>query len=128
GQQRGRCRMLLATQRRGEPMRDRALRRMLGGDQERGTAMVLTLAVLILTAMMATTIVASSIFTVRHTTATRANVEAVAAAEAGAQLVAKGILEGTITCAGSYSSPVGASPEYSVVVDYVAKGAPANSW
>jgi len=90
--------------------------------------MVLTLAVLILTAMMTTTIVASSILTVKHTTATRANVEAVAAAEAGAQLVAKGLIGGTITCAGTYSSPAGSTPEYQVTVDYVARGAAANAW
>ena len=93
--------------------------------------MVLTLAVLIISAMMVTAIVASSIFAVRQTTATRANVQAVAAAEAGAQLVAKGLVEGTFSpaeCTGSYVGDPGNGPEYRVEVDYIPKGGAAGAW
>lgn len=105
------------------------MRRLVTAREDTGAGMVIVLAAIFLTAMMTTAILASTIFTVRHTTATRANVEAVAAAEAGAQLVVQGLrMNPSFPCAGTYNSPAGSEPEYDVEVFYVARGAAANSW
>lgn len=106
------------------------MRKWVKNPGDAGAGMVIVLAAIFLTAMLTTTILASSIFTIRHTTATRANVEAVAAAEAGVQLVAQGLRSGDpgFVCAGSYTSPSGSEPQYEAEVFYVARDAASNSW
>ncbi len=115
------------------PPRTRVLARLSGRD-DAGNAMVMVLAAMLLTSMMVTVIVATSVFTIRNTQATRANVQAVSAAEAGAQTVARGLMltpadraAAGFTCAGTYESPgygtAGATaPQYRVVVEHKKAG------
>lgn len=108
------------------------MRRLTEMPRDSGAGMVIVLAAIFLTAMMTTTILASTIFSVRHTTATRANVEAVAAAEAGAQLVAQGLMtDPSFPCSGTYPTPSG--PEfpgitYDAEVFYIPAGPGVSSW
>lgn len=88
---------------------------------ESGMAMIMTIAVIMLTAIISTTLLATTLFTTSNTTATRASVQAVAAAEAGVESVAQSLISGA-TCAGSYTSPVSGPVAYAVQVEYVPSG------
>jgi hypothetical protein len=79
---------------------------------------------IVLTSIMATSILAMTLFATGHTTATRASTQAFAAAEAGAQAVATSLLSGA-TCADAYASAVGVTPQYSVTVRHQKKGSVA---
>ncbi len=102
-------------------MRRLSRRGFAGADSERGSAMVLSMAVILLTGLMATVLLASTVFTTSHTTATRASVQSVAAAEAGIDAVARHLLSGG-ACALPFSNPPSSPVHYSVNVFYQPSG------
>lgn len=105
------------------------MRRIAQMPRDSGAGMVVVLAAIFLTAMLTTTILVSTTFSIRQTTASRANIEAVAAAEAGAQFIVQGLRNADsrpFDCRGEYSHlthPVlGSDVEYEAEVFYKTEG------
>src|SRR5690554_261477 len=66
-------------------------------DDERGSALVIANASVVLTGILMAVVLSSVVYSVGHTSASRAEAEARAAAEGGAQLLARYLMDKTVT-------------------------------
>ena len=106
-------------------LRGRTMSRIVSRPRgEDGMAMVLTIGLMMLTAIIAATLLTTTVFSTSNTSATRVDVESIAAAEAGIEATMVSLQAGTITCDASLTSLASPNPalDYQVTVTHKPAG------
>ena len=94
----------------------------ISAGRDEGSALIAVIGIMLVLTVLAMTIISTSLFNVRMTTATRASVQAKSAAEAGIDYAQFRLASGAAACGSAFGPPTGSTVAFQVAVTCPAPG------